>query len=259
VADFTVENYSVVLESNRAQVILYEAEVVTPDTRHVVLLFEIGGGVGGPVEDDGTRVTAHMPFRMLDQLVDLLRNEDPVRVVWWPTYAYVHTGLEPVGEGEQGRIEVTPPPLPAITEPTGGGGAIDNMHPFTGLHAIIALAGVFPSRNGGGAGPGTTMIGEIKWVPYQFAPRGWALCNGQLLAIAQNSALFSLIGTTYGGDGRTTFALPDLRGRSVVHAGTGPGLTGRALGERGGSETHTLTVDQLAPHAHAIAQPDTDT
>ena len=257
-ADFTVETYSVVLAPNRAKVILYESEDITPDTRRVVLLLE-PGAVGGPVEDDGTRVTAHMRLSMLDKLVDLLRNEEPVRVVWWPTHAYVYAGPEPVGEGEQGQIEVTPLPLPAITEPAGGGGTIDNMHPFTGLHAIIALAGVFPSRNGGGAGPGTTMIGEIKWVPYPFAPRGWALCNGQLLAISQNSALFSLIGTTYGGDGRTTFALPDLRGRSVVHAGTGPGLTGRALGERGGSETHTLTVDQLAPQAHAIAQPDTDT
>lgn len=257
-ADFTVESYSVVLESDKAQVILFEAEDVTPDTRHVVLLLGYGGS-GGVVEDDGTKVTAHMHLSMLDRLIDLLRNEEPVQVVWWPTYAYVHTGLEPVGEGEHGLLEVSPPPLPDITEPAGGSGAVDNMHPFTGLHAIIALAGVFPSRNGGGAGPGTTMIGEIKWVPYSFAPRGWSFCNGQLLPISQHSALFSLIGTTYGGNGRTTFALPDLRGRSVLHAGMGPGLIGRTLGELGGSETHTLTVDQLAPHAHAIGQPDTDT
>ena len=70
-------------------------------------------------------------------------------------------------------------------------------------------------------------IGQIQAFPYNFAPRGWALCDGQLLAISQNTALFSLIGTTYGGDGRTTFGLPDLRGRVPIHSGNGPGLTSR--------------------------------
>ena len=78
-----------------------------------------------------------------------------------------------------------------------------------------------------------------------FAPRGWALCNGQLLAISQNSALFSILGTTYGGDGRTTFGLPDLRGRAPLHAGNGPGLTPRSLGQKSGSETNTLTTANL--------------
>ena len=85
-----------------------------------------------------------------------------------------------------------------------------------------------------------------------FAPRSWAFCDGQLLPIAQNQALFSILGTTYGGDGRTTFALPDLRGRAAIHPGTGPGLSNRQLGERGGSETNTLTLPQLPTHTHTI-------
>lgn len=85
-----------------------------------------------------------------------------------------------------------------------------------------------------------------------FAPRGWALCDGQLLSIAQNQALFSLLGTTYGGDGRTTFALPDLRGRAPIHAGQGPGLSPRQLGERSGTESVTLTVNQMPAHNHAL-------
>ncbi|MEL7532442.1 MAG: tail fiber protein [Bacteroidota bacterium] len=80
-------------------------------------------------------------------------------------------------------------------------------------------------------------IGEIAMFAGTFAPRGWALCDGSLLPISQNTALFSLLGTTYGGDGRTTFALPDLRGRVAVHAGRGPGLSERRLGSKFGSET----------------------
>ena len=83
-----------------------------------------------------------------------------------------------------------------------------------------------------------------------FAPRNWALCDGQLLAIAQNSALFSLLGTIYGGDGRTTFGLPGLRGRVPMHAGNGPGLSDRRLGERGGVENVTLNTNQIPAHIH---------
>lgn len=93
-------------------------------------------------------------------------------------------------------------------------------------------------------------IGEIRMFAGNFAPRGWALCNGQLLAVAQNDALFSLLGTIYGGDGRTTFALPDLRGRVPVHYGTGPGLSPRRIGEKAGVERVTLTTAQLPPHTH---------
>lgn len=90
-------------------------------------------------------------------------------------------------------------------------------------------------------------IGQIQDFGFNFPPRGWALCDGQLLAISQNTALFSLIGTIYGGDGRTTFALPDLRGRSIVHSGTGPGLSTIRQGQRGGVENTTLTVNNIPP------------
>jgi microcystin-dependent protein len=90
-------------------------------------------------------------------------------------------------------------------------------------------------------------LGEIRQASFQFAPKGWALCNGQLLPINQNQALFSLLGTTYGGDGRTNFALPDLRGRSPAHFS--PTLP---LGARVGEENHTLTSNELPPHNHAL-------
>lgn len=93
-------------------------------------------------------------------------------------------------------------------------------------------------------------IAEIKIFAGNFAPRGWAFCSGQLLPIAQNTALFSLIGTTYGGDGRTTMALPNMQGRAPMHPGHGPGLTTRRLGERLGVETVTLTDAQMPNHTH---------
>lgn len=93
-------------------------------------------------------------------------------------------------------------------------------------------------------------VGEIRMFAGNFAPRGWAFCDGQLLAVSQNDALFSLLGTIYGGDGRTTFGLPDLRGRIPIHAGTGPGLSPRSLGARGGAETVTLNVNQASIPAH---------
>ncbi|MEZ4959287.1 MAG: tail fiber protein [Saprospiraceae bacterium] len=95
-------------------------------------------------------------------------------------------------------------------------------------------------------------IGEIKLFAGNFAPRGWAFCDGQLLPISQNTALFSILGTTYGGDGRTTFALPDMRGRVPLHQGTGPGLSDYSLGQRGGTESVTLTVLELPPHSHSL-------
>jgi len=93
-------------------------------------------------------------------------------------------------------------------------------------------------------------LAEIRLFPYNFAPRGWAFCQGQLLAISQNTALFALLGTTYGGNGVTTFGLPDLRGRVAVHVGQGPGLSPYDLGQVGGTETVTLTTAQIAPHPH---------
>lgn len=95
-------------------------------------------------------------------------------------------------------------------------------------------------------------LGQICLFPYNFVPRGFAACEGQLLSIAQNSALFSLLGTTYGGDGRTTFALPDLRGRAPVSQGQGSGLSRHQLGEMGGAEQVTLSVNQLPAHSHQV-------
>jgi microcystin-dependent protein len=93
-------------------------------------------------------------------------------------------------------------------------------------------------------------IGEIRMFAGNFAPRGWAFCDGQLLAISQNDALFSLLGTIYGGDGRTTFGLPDMRGRIPNHAGSGPGLSSRRLGDKLGNENETLNTSQLPSHSH---------
>ncbi|HSR70077.1 MAG TPA: tail fiber protein [Acidobacteriota bacterium] len=99
-------------------------------------------------------------------------------------------------------------------------------------------------------------VAEIRIFAGNFAPRGWAFCNGQLLPIAQNTALFSLIGTTYGGDGRTTTALPNLQGRAPMHPGRGPGLTDRRLGQRGGVETVTLSEAEMPNHTHTMRASD---
>ncbi len=95
-------------------------------------------------------------------------------------------------------------------------------------------------------------IGQVMMFGGNFAPRGWALCDGQLLSINSNSALFSILGTTYGGDGRTTFALPDLRGRVAIGPRTGPGLSNYNLGQSGGVEAVTLTTAQIPAHSHDL-------
>lgn len=94
---------------------------------------------------------------------------------------------------------------------------------------------------------GTPFLGEIKIISWNFAPQGWAFCNGQFLPINQNQALFSILGTMYGGNGQTTFALPDFRGRVPIHQGNG-----HTVGERGGQETHTLTLSEMAAHNHPL-------
>ncbi len=94
-------------------------------------------------------------------------------------------------------------------------------------------------------------LAEVRGFAGNFPPRAWAYCDGQLLPIAQNQALFSLLGTTFGGDGRTTFGLPELRGRTQVHPGNGPGLTPRRLGQKGGSQTNILNTTQLPSHSHS--------
>ena len=99
----------------------------------------------------------------------------------------------------------------------------------------------------------TPFIGQLLTVGFNFPPRNWATCSGQLLSIAQNTALFSLLGTTYGGNGQTTFALPDLRGRVAMGQGQGPGLSPRTIGEMAGTETTTLLSTQMPAHVHSLA------
>lgn len=95
-------------------------------------------------------------------------------------------------------------------------------------------------------------VAEIRILPFNFAPKGWAFCDGQLLPLSQNTALFSLVGTTYGGDGKSTFALPNLQGRAPMHPGQGPGLSLRDLGEVGGAESVTLLVSEMPVHNHGV-------
>lgn len=95
-------------------------------------------------------------------------------------------------------------------------------------------------------------VAEIRIFPFNFAPKGWAWCDGQLLPLSQNTALFSLLGTTYGGNGKSNFALPDLQGRAPMHPGQGPGLSLHDLGETGGSETVTLLESEIPAHTHQL-------
>ena len=101
-------------------------------------------------------------------------------------------------------------------------------------------------------------VAEIRIFPFNFAPRGWAWCDGQLLPLSQNTALFSLLGTTYGGNGKSNFALPDLQGRAPMHPGQGPGLSLHDLGETGGSETVTLLESEIPAHSHALVASQAD-
>ena len=96
-------------------------------------------------------------------------------------------------------------------------------------------------------------VAEIRIFPFNFPPKGWAWCDGQLLPLSQNTALFSLLGTTYGGNGKSNFALPDLQGRAPMHPGQGPGLSLHDLGETGGSETVTLLESEIPSHSHGLA------
>jgi len=95
-------------------------------------------------------------------------------------------------------------------------------------------------------------VAEIRIFPFNFAPKGWAFCDGQLLPLSQNTALFSLLGTTYGGNGKSNFALPDLQGRAPMHPGQGPGLSLHDLGETGGSETVSLLESEMPAHSHTL-------
>lgn len=112
----------------------------------------------------------------------------------------------------------------------------DNLQPYLAINFCISLFGIFPSQN-----DSQPYVGEIAQFGFNFAPNGWAQCNGQLLSIAENEVLFILIGTTYGGDGQSTYGVPDFRGRAPIHQGQGPGISHNyILGEMGGVETHII-------------------
>ena len=119
------------------------------------------------------------------------------------------------------------------------------------LAGVAALGLTLSAPPAGPARAADPFLAQIVMFGGNFAPRGWALCDGQLLPISSNSALFSILGTTNGGDGRTTFALPDMRGRVSMHPGSGPGLSTRRLGERGGTQANALTVNQMPPPIHS--------
>ncbi len=138
-----------------------------------------------------------------------------------------------------------------FTEGTGGGQPVDNRQASLGLRYLIATDSFYPAQGGSGAAT-PTFIGQVVASTTNFAPAGFRFADGQLLSIAEHTALFSVIGTTYGGDGQETFALPDLRGRTIIGAGRGPGLTARSLGEAVGTDTFTLTESQMPQHAHAL-------
>lgn len=133
------------------------------------------------------------------------------------------------------------------TGPAGGNLPLSVRNPYLGMNYIIATQGIFPSRDGS-----EPFIAEVTLFGGNFAPRGYRFCDGSLLSIAQNTALFSLLGTSFGGDGRTTFALPDLRGRVPVQQGQGPGLSPVVLGETGGVEQQNILLNNLPTHTHSI-------
>jgi microcystin-dependent protein len=114
--------------------------------------------------------------------------------------------------------------------------------------AMLAAIALMPAT----ASAQPPMLGEIRFVGFGFAPLGWANCNGQLMSVAQNPDLYSLLGTKFGGNGTTTFALPDLRGRSPIDDGQGVGLSNRVLGESGGAESHALTLNEMPLHSHVV-------
>jgi microcystin-dependent protein len=147
---------------------------------------------------------------------------------------------EPVGRRLRSLADLNPPQT------------IDPHMNVTRLFRTLALASTLLVGSHTAVAQADPFIGQIAIVPYNFAPIGWTFCAGQLLPISQNTALFSLLGTNYGGNGLNTFGLPDLRGRFPLGAGSGPGLTPRLLGEMGGAEAYTMTIAQLPAHAHPL-------
>ncbi|MCF7847436.1 MAG: tail fiber protein [Kiritimatiellales bacterium] len=143
---------------------------------------------------------------------------------------------------------ISAPSVQTSSDPAEGGSSHNNMQPWQAINYLVALKGELP----GAANCSNTMMSEIAMFAGNFAPAGWALADGQLLNIVENAYLFSIIGTTYGGDGTTTFALPDLRGRAAIHTGSGLGLSSRMIGQKTGQENVTLTEAQLPSHLHTL-------
>jgi microcystin-dependent protein len=136
---------------------------------------------------------------------------------------------------------------------TGGSQPHNNMQPYLTLNFAIAMQGIFPSRNKDVPEKGSEpFVGEVAIMAFNFAPTGYALCQGQTVLISQNTALFALLGTNYGGDGKTNFLLPDLMGRVALHRGQGTGLSNYSIGEKGGEEYVTLTLNELPAHNHTL-------
>ncbi len=133
------------------------------------------------------------------------------------------------------------------------------MQPYLAINFIIAVTpqpSGFPYPSPGGSPINGPVLGEIKMFGGNFAPEGWEFCRGQLLPIASNTALFSLLGTMYGGNGETNFALPDLRGRVPLSFGSGPGLPSYAIGQKSGQHVETLEINKIPSHTHTIEEPD---
>ena len=126
-----------------------------------------------------------------------------------------------------------------------------NRSPRSFMTALFTLGAYFATAPAAEAQP-EPYVGQIMWVGFTFCPVGWAEANGQIMAISQNTALFSLLGTTYGGNGKSNFALPNLQGRAPMHPGQGPGLSLHDLGETGGSETVTLLESEIPAHSHGM-------
>ena len=152
------------------------------------------------------------------------------------------------GDGEYSTSAASGALAAAAVAQSGASQPHGNLSPYLAINFIIALNGIFPSQNSGGSSSDPPFVGEVRLIAFSFPPYGWALCNGQTQQISQSAAMFSLLGTTYGGDGRTTYALPDLRGRAPVHVGGN-----FTLGQNGGEVAHTLSVGELPAHTHAVA------
>ncbi|MEM7201703.1 MAG: tail fiber protein [Planctomycetota bacterium] len=188
----------------------------------------------------------------------VMTSDGSGRASWQPPLAGPPGPLGP--QGPQGIQGPPGPPgsatLPPATGAAGSGTPVDHVPPFQAVHYVICHSfGVFPVRGPGGNPADAPMLGEIRAVAFDFEPVGYFACDGRLLSVTQHTALFALLGTQYGGDGRTTFALPDLRGRTILGAGSAPGRTARFAGDAGGAESTTLTEGHLAPHSHGIPTP----